>query len=157
MSFKMTYHTIQRDPEFAMAMQKLMSTPVTGVLAKQLKKLNKAFSFVKSKIAADYDREILKVFAQHKDGKIVTKETNAQEFVIAEGKTPADVEAAQADFWKKETTVDGPMIPMSLLSEIKFSALELCALDPLCVDLDLAVGPEIEIPVIPATPEASPV
>ncbi len=142
MSFKMSYKQLQRDIDFQMAMKKLMGTAVSFPLAKSLKKLNQALSRARSEIQGAYERDFLKVYAKHDEqGKMVTRTEDASQFVLMEGKTEGDVEKACNDFWERETTVDGPKIRLSELSEIKFTAMELCALDPICSDLEMADTP----------------
>src|SRR3954469_15080704 len=122
---RISYDTLQRNPYFGMAMQKLVSTPCEQKLAYALKKINDAMSKGKKQIIDEYRRDILDVYAvKDEKGDIKVKEDNEEEFVCQEGKQ-TELEGVSQKFWEREVTIDRAKIPLGDLASIKLTAIEL--------------------------------
>ncbi len=134
-----TYHMMQRDPQFGQAMSKLVSTPVDQKTAYSIKKINDEFGVIKKKIAAEYQTEIIDVYAnKNEKGELELDKENPGQFVPKENMVTA-LEQANDAFWNKQAKVDRPRLYLRDLEQIKFSAMELTKLEALYVDVSEAI------------------
>lgn len=135
---EITYSVLCRNQNFAMAMQKLVSTPCSHDLAKSIMKLNEGLTKAKRHVETEYKTKILDVFTKRDDkGNIVMKKDSHNEFEVLDGKDD-DLKAAQDIFWDTKAEIGRKPLFMGNLAEIKMSAQELDALQPICIEMAVA-------------------
>lgn len=136
---KMKYKDLTAFP-FQMVMQKLGGAATDGKTAYRINLMSKALRALRDQVSKEFKAELLEVFVQRDaEGKYDEKE-----WKVAEGKQ-AEYEAAEEAFGNREVSIDRPRFTTHDIRDIKLTADELGALEPI---LDAA---GFDAPEVPAT------
>lgn len=142
---KLTYRQFA-NPQFSMALQKIMQSPLSTHAAYQLKKLGDAFNAARKKMQTEYHDQVLKQFGKlDEKGEVIVGENGQLEIPDERKKEFQDAEEV---FFKHEFTLARKKLPLSLFETIKVSAAELGVLDALLEEGpdDMAETPEEAAP-----------
>lgn len=127
---KMTYQQVSGF-EFTRAMQKLAQTPMSTKVAYNIKKLADAMNKQREVISQEYQRDIVDKYAKKDEkGELVRPEGQPQGFDIDAEKVE-EFQKVQEDFGKREFTIERFKLTLADLEQVKLSASELTALEPI--------------------------
>jgi len=122
---KTTYQQISNF-QFQSAMHKLSSAPTDGHTAYFIKQMNAALKPLRERIVKEYESDVMEKFAQRDEHGKFDKQTFQP---IADKEE--EFKKAQDEFEARTVEIDRPQLPARILKDVRLSALELEALDPI--------------------------
>lgn len=131
--------------EFAQALQKLASTPMSTKHAIRVQRLISALGEAREEISKEYNEEIVEKFADRDEaGNFKPADREGLPFGIKEGMHEEFVQAARA-FDQKVAEVDTPKLFVTGIQEIKLSPRDIDALSPILAEFDKPEAAKLEI------------
>lgn len=130
---------------FVQTMQKLNTQPLPTKTAYAIKKLSDAMQVERKNIQDAYLFMIKPFAKKDADGNILHEDkANPEAFDVADDQMEA-YKVAEKEFSSRETAIDRPLVPLSALLGLQFTAAELSVLDGV---VDPEDAPQAVAPVV---------